>query len=266
MSTANIKQQILRYSIDDFCNVNYIADVLNSTSLSQVSALICKMLKSEDFYTFQMTSLFVRDAIVMGYRDDRTQRFRTTYLRSSIVKTVERRLFSDNHFIRCEAVYILGKTYCHNSSKVLIEAFHRFKDSDPLFIDGLIFEMVWLRVENVERYLELMATSSSYLTRWTVVRHIYAIDNKIPAWAEKLRQDECEHVRTAAEYECQRTLKYLQTPSLSEDDERQLKSIEPRIYFDMASSLFSSSIFKNGSTEYTVPEFETYIDSLSPGL
>jgi hypothetical protein len=73
-------------------------------------------------------------------------------------------------------------------------------------------------------------------------------------------------VRTAAEYECQRTLKYLQTPSLSEDDERQLKSIEPRIYFDMASSLFSSSIFKNGSTEYTVPEFETYIDSLSPGL
>jgi hypothetical protein len=204
----------------------------------------------------------VRDAIVIGYRNDQTQRFRTNYRRSQIVETVESLVLSDNHFIRCEAVYVLGKTYCYDSSKVLIEAFHRFKDSDPLFMDRLILEMVWLRIENVERYLELMATSNSYLTRWTVVRHIYAIDDKIPTWAEKLRQDECEHVRTAAEYECQRTLKYIQKPSLSEDDERQLKSIKPRIYFEMASTIFSSNLFENGLTEYTVTEFEAYIDAL----
>ncbi len=198
----------------------------------------------------------------MGYRNDRTQRFRTNYPRSQIVKTVEARVFSSNHFIRCEAVYILGKTYFYNSSNVLMEAFDRFKDRDPLFMDRLIFEMIWLRVENIEKYLELMATSSSYLTRWTVVRHIYAIDNKIPTWAEKLRQDECEYVRTAAEYQCQRTLKYIQAPSLSEDDERQLKSIEPRIYFEMVSTIFGSNLFKNGLTEYTVAEFEAYIETL----
>jgi hypothetical protein len=85
-------------------------------------------------------------------------------------------------------------------------------------------------------------------------------------WAEQLRQDKCEYVRAAAEYQCQSILKSIHTSSLSEIDERQLQDLEPKIYFEMASILFSGRVFKNGFSEYTVSEFEAYIDSLSKGL
>jgi hypothetical protein len=264
--SENIERRILRYLDDGFEDTDYIAEIVNSQSFSNLAQLICKLLKSSNEDTFSTTGLFLRDAILYGNRNEACHQFIAAYPESVIVKTLEELVFSDNYFIQSGAICTLGKTCSYSSKIVLSQAFDRFRDSHPLLLTTLLGEMGWLGVENLDNCIKQMADSSSYLTRWAAVQQIHLNDNKIPDWAEELRRDEYELIRLEAEYECQRILKRLQTSILSKIEQRQLaktiKKIEPEISFFGACLRFSHHLVSNGLSQYTVADFEAYVDSL----
>lgn len=263
MNEPDIELKILSYLDDGFEDTDYIATIVNSLDFSNLATLICRLLKSEP-EVFEMTALFLRDTLVCGYRNDACQQFRDDYLGSTIVSTLEELVFVHNHFIRSHAIYTLGKTCSYSSKNVLVEAFDRFIDTDPLLLDRLINEMGWLGVENMENYLERMATNSSYLTRWAAVEHIYQSTERLPNWVELLRQDPCELIRQEAEYECQRMLKSFQTSSLSKSQQRrrakEIAQIKPKISFQQVSLQFANHLHVRGQSEYSVVELEAFVD------
>ncbi len=262
MNETEIELKILEYW-DRIEDTDYIAEIVNSVDFAHLQILICRLLKSSPA-TFERTSLFLRDAIVCGHRNDACQQFRADYLGSPIVGTLEELVFINNHFTRSNAIYTLGKTCNYSSKNILVQAFDRFSETDPLLLDRLIHEMGWLGVENMEHYLERMATSTSYLTRWAAVEHIYQSEERLPDWAELLRQDPCELIRLEAEYECQTILKSLQTSSLSKIQQRQrakeIRQIKPKTSFQQVSLQFANDLYRGRKSEYSVVELAAFVD------
>jgi hypothetical protein len=191
---------------------------------------------------------------------------------TKLVKTLEELLFCQNYFIRTQVIYTLGKTCSYGSKYSLMRAFDRYRDLDPLILDRLICEMRWLGVENIDRYIYALVTSSSYLTRWAAVGIAASIfdpdlGNRDLQYTDILRQDDCDLIRIEAEYEYQRSLKSLQTPILSKVEQRQrakaLKKIQPLLSFQAVSNRFANHLFKNNLDRYTVTEFEDFVERCS---
>jgi hypothetical protein len=267
MNNEDIELRILRYLDDGFEDTEYIAEIVNALPFLNISALICNLLRSDDYETFSMTGLFLRDAILCGNRNEACHQFIADYPESSIVTTLEELVFSDNYLMRGEAIYALGKTCSYSSKDALSQAFDRFRDSSPFLLRQLLNEMQWLGVENLENCLEQMASSSRYLTRWAAVEYVCncTIDlQRSPDWVEILRQDKYELIRVEAEYEFQRALKSIQTPLLTKAEQRQrakdIKKIKPTISFQTASGKFRTYLSSNGLSQYDISELEAYID------
>jgi hypothetical protein len=264
MNEQDVKLLILRYLDDGFEDTEYIANVVNVFPFIKTSALICNMLRSDDLETFSMTELFLRDAILYGNRNEACYQFIADYPESSIVKTLEELVFSDNHTTQHQSIYALGKTCSYSSKYVLRQAFDLYRDSDPLLLNQLVSEMGWLGVEDLENCIEQMANSSSYLTRWAAVGHIYHRDGIFPDWVERLRRDTCEFISIETEYECQRITKSIQTSILSKVEQRQrakeIKKLEPTISFWAMSMRFRHYLSNNALSKYTVADLEAYID------
>ena len=131
--------------------------------------------------------------------------------------------------------------------------------------------MRWLGVENIDRCIYSMVTSSSYLTRWAAVGIVASIfdpdlGNHALQYVDILRRDECELIRVEAEYEYQRLLKILQTPILSKSERRQrakaLKKIEPLLSFDSVAHRFRNYLWNEHSIDrmYKVVDFKHFIE------
>jgi hypothetical protein len=247
MNEEDVKLLIIRYLDDGFEDTEYIAKIVNAFAFSKISASICELLRSDEYETFRMTGLFLRDAILIGGdRNAACHQFKSDYPQSSIVTTLEEIVLSDNYWRRSEAIYVLGKTGSYSSKDVLSTAFDRFRDSEPFLLNQLLNEMQWLGVKNLESYLEQMANSSRYLTRWAAVEFIYdyTIDSQItPNWVEILRQDKHDLIRAEAAYEFQRALGCIQSPLRSKAERRQyakgVKKIKPAISFQTESEKFT---------------------------
>lgn len=267
MIDDEIELRILRYVDDGFEDSDYMTAIVTALPLPQIFDLICGMLRSTDDESSNMTGLFLRDTILMGHQNPGCVPFLDAYPDSSIVKTLEELLFSNNYFTRIAVIYTLGKTCSYGSKDVLSQAFELFRETDPLLLDRLISEMGWLGVENLNSCIESMVTSSSYLTRWAAVGMICPIgdtDEGIVQWAKALRQDECELIRIEAEYEYQRVLKSLQTPILSKTEQRQrakdIKKMKPLLSFQDVSIRFMNHLSNHGLNHYTVSELESFVE------
>jgi hypothetical protein len=264
MNEEDVKLLILRYLDDGFEDTEYIAKIVNSFPFVKTAALICELLRSSDYEIYSMTGLFLRDAILYGNRNEACNQFIADYPESSIVKTLEEFVFSDNYTIQHQAIYTLAKTCSYSSKYVFRQAFDLYRDSDPLLLHQLVSEMGWLGVEDLENCIEQMANSSSYLTRWAAVGHIYHRDAIFPDWVERLRRDNCEFICAEAEYECQRITKSVQTSILSKLEQRQrakeIKKLKPKISFWAMSMQFRHYLSNNDLSKYTVADLEAYID------
>lgn len=148
MDEEYFKLLILRYLDDGFEDTAYIANIVNAFPFFKTSTLICNLLRSNDYETFSMTGLFLRDAILSGHRNEACHQFIADYPESSIVTTLEELVFSDNYLMRGEAIYALGKTCSYSSKDALSQAFDQFRDSSPFLLRQLLNEMQWLGVEN----------------------------------------------------------------------------------------------------------------------
>ncbi len=268
MTNDAIEHQILRCLDEGFENSDYMAKIVTALPLPEICALICNLLRSARAETFEMTALFMRDIVMMGRHNLNCVPFCDNYPDSAIVTTLEELLFSDNHFTRVGVIYTLGKTCSYGSGAALSRAFELYRDSDPLILDRLIGEMNWLGVENIDDYISFLVYSFSDLNRWAVVGAIHPIGNDLRTiqWAEALRQDKCELIRTEVEYEYQRKLKSLQTPILSKTEQRQrakeLKKIKPLLSFWNVRFLFEKYLDRSCLTQYTLTELESFVDRM----
>ncbi|OWY67692.1 hypothetical protein B7486_29990 [cyanobacterium TDX16] len=126
-----VKISILQY-------INYIND---GEYLAELFDIINELLRSDDFETFDLTCLFIRDLVLIGNRHETCQEFIENYPDSSVVKTSEHLLFDTNYFTCKQAIYTLGKTCSYNSVNAMTQAFNTFRDTNPILLPRLVGEM-----------------------------------------------------------------------------------------------------------------------------
>lgn len=208
-----IKSKILHY-LNYLQDVNYLAEIVNSVSDTELCNIINELLQSGDDEIISSTCLFIRDLLVLGSRPHNREKFIKGYPESLIIKNLEQLLFSPNHFTCKQVVYTLGKACSYNSISVLNQAFSTYRDTDPILLPRLIGEMGWLGAENFWALLDSMMSSFLYMTRWAVVNVLSEFvgddaqvkdelfQSKLRC-IEQLRQDSNILIQSEAEWEYQ---------------------------------------------------------------
>lgn len=272
--TKMIATSILKY-LSYIEDTEYLTAIVTSTSLEELYNIICGLLRADDFETFDLTCLFIRDMVLIGNRVPACKEFVESYPESAIVETLERLLLSDNHFIRRQTIYTLGKTCSYSSVEALSQAFNILRDVDPILLPRLIGEMGWLGAENFWELIEDMMTSQVYLTRWAVIEALSQFGDDAQAQDEmfqskyqcfdRLRQDSNLLVRAEAEYEYQLLLIRRETHKLPEAERKKKRQELGRhqpVYFSTIESVFENYLYTNDLHQYSVDELEAFIEGM----
>jgi hypothetical protein len=160
-----LENKIIKY-LSHLGDSDYMAEVV--TSPGAVETLI-KMLQDDEPDIVGYTGLFIRDFVLSCSRNDICKAAWETQLKPVIIPELERLVFAENHFIRKQVIYTLGKVCSYDSVAILLQAFYEYRESDPILLPRLIGELFWLGVENPLDVLESTVTSQYYTTRWTVI-------------------------------------------------------------------------------------------------
>ncbi|HLO49337.1 MAG TPA: HEAT repeat domain-containing protein [Kamptonema sp.] len=266
------------YYLDRLQDVDYLATIVNSVSSVELCKIINELLQSEDNEIVSSTCLFIRDLVLFSSQHPDCKKFVEGYSESAIVKTLEKLLFSPNHFVRKEAVYTLGKTCSYGSIQALNQAFIVWRDTDPILLPILIGEMGWLGTENFGALLESTISSQVYMTRWAIINvladfmvndaQLHELFQAQFRFIEQLRQDSNTFIKSEAEYEYQllkfrseiHNLLKAERKKKRKDLERQYK---PAFTFASISNRFTYYLGTKGLTQYSVDELELFISDLT---
>lgn len=159
--------------------------------------------------------------------------------------------------------------------------FERLKDTDPIGLPGLVFEMRWLRGEEDWNLFDQLLLSSHALIRWAVVEMVgyrnlgrYPFDlpeqvrafNQVKEYLEKLRTDKDARVRQEAEYAFQNLHFWPRAIALLKLERRALrKEIErfkPSLTFAEVSIRFCNFLSANNKISYPLTGLEQFVDEL----
>lgn len=265
----------IRKYINHLGDSEYIASVVISPGA--VDALI-KLLQSNDNEIIGDTCLFITDFVLSCSRND-TCKQSWDKLEPNIIPKLQYLVLADNHFIRRQVIYTLGKICSYDSVPVMLNAFHQLRDKDPILLPRLIGELFWLGVDNRRDIIGSMAASNQYTTRWAMMT---ALDEFICDWQNKeedetfllkhkfcnqLRHDAHPPVREEAEYNYQflelQRRKYKENLSKSEyrKQRKALKKSEPFLSFSNITIQFSNYMYAQTLHTYTIEELEEFIDN-----
>jgi HEAT repeat protein len=274
METESINSKIIQY-FDRCQDTDYLADIVNSTSISDLCQIIDTLLRSSDHQTVDKTCLFIRDLATVGSQHPDCVEFLKEYKTSSIVKTLEQLLFLPNHFVRKQSIYTLGKTGSDGSINVLNQAFFQFRDTDPILLPRLIAEMRWLGSENIWELLDSMISSPIDMTRWAVIATLSEFigdDARVRDCLfqrkfndmERLRSDPNPFVQAEAEYEYQllklRSAGYNRSRAAYKTERNALeRQYKPKLSFDRLSIAFTNYLCDRGSEQYSIAELEAFL-------
>lgn len=270
-----LENKIINKYLSNLGDSDYMAEV--GTSPGAAETLI-KILQDDDPYIVSYAGLFITDFVLSCSRNDICKAAWETQLEPVIIPELERLVFANNHFIRRQVIYTLGKICSYDSVPVLLQGFYEYRESDPILLPRLLGELCWLGVENRIDLLESMVASQYYTTRWAVINllgeFIYNSPNEQDAtfgmkynFSEKLRNDVHPLVRAEAEYEYQvlalshRKLQENMSKSDYKKQRKELKKYQPYFYFSDIANLFSNYMSTNHLATYTVQELETFIDN-----
>jgi hypothetical protein len=255
-----------------------VAIAINADSFLEFCDVINELLNSTDTEIVSSTCLLIRDLVLYSNQYLKGETLSQKYEASSILKTIEQLLFSQNRWIRKAAVYTLGKTFSYSSIPALSKAFRTFRDSDPLLLPRLMGEMGWLRAENFWELLDAMMESSFFVTRWAVVEllpeFIEDADSQNELFLgklrclEKLRQDLNPFVQAEAEHQYQLLKFRSEMHNFSKSDHKKIRKDLDRKYtpvlsFSYVSNRFEYYLNKKGLTQYSVDELEKFIEITS---
>jgi hypothetical protein len=255
-----------------------VAIAINSDSFLEFCDVINELLQSTDSEIVNSTCWLIRDLVLFSNQHSDCKTFAKNYEISSILKTIEQLLFSQNHFIRGAAVYTLGKTCSYGSVSALNQAFRTFRDTDPLMLPRLMGEMGWLGAENFWELLDSMMKSHCYVTRWAVVEILPEFleeaedENELfirkLSYLEQLRQDANTLVQAEAEHQYQLLKFRSELQNFSKPDRKKMRKkldqkYTPALSFSYASNRFEYYLNKKSLTQYSVDELERFIEIIS---
>ncbi|GBE95167.1 HEAT repeat domain-containing protein [Nostoc cycadae] len=269
--------------------INYLSHLEDSDYMAAVvitpgaAETLIKILQYDDDEIMSYACLFIRDFVLSCSRNETCKISWKTQLKPVIIPELERLIFTDNHFIRKQVIYTLGKICSYDSVPILLQAFYEYRESDPILLPRLIGELFWLGVENSWDLLESMVNSQYYTTRWAVINllgeFIYHSPSEQDAtfsmkynFSEKLRNDSHPLIKVEAEYEYQllalnhRKLQENMSKSDYKKQRKDLKKLEPCLTFFRVSLQFSRYMVTNNLYTYTMQELETFIDNKTKQL
>ncbi len=269
-----LETKILKY----ICHLNdseYMADIVISPNVVNI---LINLLQSNDYLIISDTCLFIRDLVLACSGNDVCKQFCDTKLHSNIIPQLEHLVLTDNHFIRKQVIYTLGKICSYDSIPVLLHAFHKLRDQDPILLPRLVGELFWLGVDNRCNLIENMTASNLYTTRWAVLEtlgeFLYNSPNEEDEtffmrykFCNQLRHDLHPLVVAEAEYEYQildldyRKQKENISRSEFKKQIKELKQWKPMISFANIGVKFSSYIYNNSFQSYTIEELENFINT-----
>lgn len=262
----------LRYLNDS----DYIAEIV---SLPDATETLIQLLKSEDLETLSATCLLIRDYVRLGGQNQICQEKWDSQSKWAIVPELERLVLSDNHFIRKKVIYTLGKICSYDSVPILLRAFHKLRDQDPILLPRLVGELFWLGVDHPGDVIERMIASPQYLTRWAVLailgEFIYNFCDETDEifvmkykFCEFLSHDPNFWVQAEAkyEYECLKLNLRRGQGNLSKSEYKQQKKevqgLKPGLSFFQVSGQFDNYLYGNRLYHYSIEELETFVGQL----
>jgi hypothetical protein len=274
-----LTQRILDYYDNYVSESAYLDDIAGSVAVNDLFAATVELLQSSDHKTLPATLLFVQD-LISYYPSEARQAVSTAYPGSIVVQALEALLHSECHGTRKQAAYVLGKTGSESSVKAMTEAFHQWRDRDPIMLPRLMGELGWLGAENFDELLDAMVASQRFPTRWATVSLLQEFldepetalfDQKKQRW-EILRHDPHPLIRQEAEYQYQLQLFRLEASRLSPAEIKQHKAdrrkarkaldrqYEPGITFSAITSHFMNYCYELGRKDYTIDQLEAFIE------
>jgi hypothetical protein len=272
-----LTQRILDYD-KHLSEGEYLDELAGSVAVTDLFAATVELLQASDVETLSITLGFVQDLILWSPGEERDAA-KAAYPESIVPKAIEALLWSAHHRIRKQAGYTLGKTCSYSSVPVMIEAFHQWRDRDPIMLPRLMGELGWLGAANFDELLDAMMASHLFLTRWATASLLQEFldepetplfDRKKQRW-EILRHDPHPLVRQEAEYQYQLQLFRLEGSWLSPAELKQHKSArrkarkeldqqyEPSITFSEITSRFIHDLHELGQPDYTIDQLEAFI-------
>jgi hypothetical protein len=275
-----VGSSILQY-LDHLQDIDYLAHIINTVSGERLCQIIDELLRSDDNQTVRFTGVFIRDLVLLGTQHPDCNKFVKDYLEPSTVITLQCLLSAPNHFARLEAAYTLGKICSYSSIKHLDQAFTKFRDTDPILLPRLVFEMSWLGANNFWALIDSMSNSPIYPTRWAIIavfesccsEDVRAQDELFQGklkYLEKLRGDSNHLIQAESEYEHRLLTFRSEMHNLSKADrKKQQKTLDqqykPAFCFDQISMMFSNHLYTKGITEYSISELEMFISNMASG-
>jgi hypothetical protein len=271
-----ITEMLLRQRIIDYdkhlSESEYLDELAGSVAVDDLFAATVELLQSSDYQTLSTTLGFVQDLIIWSPGEER-HAVKSAYPESIVVQAIESLLFSENHFLRQQTGYTLGKTCSYSSLPIMTQAFHQWRDRDPLMLPFFMGELSWLGAENFHDMVAEMIASSCFVTRWAAVsclsRYGGLSKREHQRRFDRLRNDKDFLVRAEAEYEYRvqlleykRIQRFHAEPPfrLTEAQEAVDQQYEPKLTLSQLKNLFENYLTHNGLTDYAISQLESFIE------
>lgn len=116
-----LENKIINY-LSHLGDSDYMAEVVTSPGAAET---LIKILQDDDDDIVSYAGLFIRDFVLSCSRNDICNTAWETQLEPVIIPELERLVFAENHFIRRQVIYTLGKICSYDSVPVLLQAFYR---------------------------------------------------------------------------------------------------------------------------------------------
>jgi rubredoxin len=193
---------------------------------------------------------------------------------AGVVAALEQNVFRRNHFVRDNAIYTLAKLGSVASVPALHRAFSRYRDSDPILLPNLVFELRWLG-KKMWPLVEEMLSASHFSTRWATIRFLaegcwpsHADDfDRYKASLQSLANESNALLVAEASYELKKLTCYNETRIVEKYEKRklrkQVRKLQPATTFEQIRISFRNHLCRTGKEDYDITELERFISDTS---